>query len=74
MLLYNHFSKLNIVLFPQRCVKRTMGRAELKRAETTESWACYVCDPEPLMELRALHRLILSNLRSSEEEDANLSR
>ncbi|MPC98643.1 hypothetical protein E2C01_094021 [Portunus trituberculatus] len=51
-----------------------MGRAELKRAETTEGWACYVCDPTPLMEPRALHRLILSNLKSSEEEDANLSR
>ncbi|XP_063855287.1 transcriptional regulator ATRX-like isoform X1 [Scylla paramamosain] len=60
--------------FCKRCVKRIMGRAELKRAETTEGWACYVCDPTPLMEPRALHRLILSNLRNSEEEDANLSR
>ncbi|KAG0709965.1 Transcriptional regulator ATRX [Chionoecetes opilio] len=60
--------------FCKRCVKRTMGRAELKSAESTEGWACYVCNHEPMMELRALHRHILSNLKNSEEEDANLSR
>ncbi|XP_050718852.1 transcriptional regulator ATRX-like isoform X2 [Eriocheir sinensis] len=60
--------------FCKRCVKRTMGRAELKHVESTEGWACYVCDPAPLMELRALHRAILDNLRNSEEEDAALSR
>ncbi|XP_045601875.2 transcriptional regulator ATRX [Procambarus clarkii] len=60
--------------FCKRCVKRTMGRSELKNAETTENWACYVCDPSPMMELRALHRTILSNLKNSEEQDANLSR
>lgn len=60
--------------FCKRCVKRTMGRSELKNAESTDNWACYVCDPSPMMELRALHRTILSNLKTSEKQDANLSR
>ncbi|KAG7158746.1 Transcriptional regulator ATRX-like 2, partial [Homarus americanus] len=62
------------VFICKRCVKRTMGRSELKKVESTENWACYVCDPSPMTELRALHRTILSNLTKSEEDDANMSR
>ncbi|KAK4305277.1 hypothetical protein Pmani_022836 [Petrolisthes manimaculis] len=60
--------------FCKRCVKRTLGRSELKTAENKKNWACYVCDPTPMMELRALHRAILDNLKVSEEEDDSLSR
>lgn len=58
----------------KRCIKRTMGRSELKNAETAENWACYVCDKTSMTELRALHRAILSNLEESEVQDDNLSR
>ncbi|XP_063586682.1 transcriptional regulator ATRX-like isoform X3 [Penaeus indicus] len=60
--------------FCKRCIKRTMGRSELKNAETAENWACYVCDKTSMTELRALHRAILSNLEESEVQDDNLSR
>ncbi|XP_071550743.1 uncharacterized protein [Panulirus ornatus] len=60
--------------FCKRCVKRTLGRSELKKVESTENWACYVCDPSPMTELRALHRAILDNLDSSEKLDDSMTR
>lgn len=66
--------ELYLIFSLKRCIKRTMGRSELKNAETAENWACYVCDKTSMTELRALHRAILSNLEESEVQDDNLSR
>ncbi|XP_068228136.1 LOW QUALITY PROTEIN: transcriptional regulator ATRX-like [Palaemon carinicauda] len=60
--------------FCKRCIKRVMGRTELRNAEKAKNWACYVCNKEPMMELRALHRAILQNLKDEEVKKSNLSR
>ncbi|XP_066952391.1 transcriptional regulator ATRX-like isoform X3 [Macrobrachium rosenbergii] len=60
--------------FCKRCIKRVIGRTELKDAEKAKNWACYVCNRAPLMEVRALHRAVLQNLKEEEAKKSNLSR
>ncbi|KAK7085508.1 hypothetical protein SK128_019955, partial [Halocaridina rubra] len=60
--------------FCKRCIKRVLGRSELKNAEKAKKWSCYICDPAPMTEIRAQHRLILSNLHEEEKKKDNMSR
>ncbi|XP_064114621.1 LOW QUALITY PROTEIN: transcriptional regulator ATRX-like [Macrobrachium nipponense] len=61
--------------FCKRCIKRVwVGQNSKENAEKSKHWACYVCNKLPLMEVRALHRAVLQNLKDEEEKKSNLSR
>ncbi|XP_074134789.1 transcriptional regulator ATRX-like [Sminthopsis crassicaudata] len=49
--------------FCTKCIRRNLGEKELSRVmDKNTKWSCYICQPEPLMDLVAICDCIFENL------------
>ncbi|XP_074133041.1 transcriptional regulator ATRX-like isoform X2 [Sminthopsis crassicaudata] len=50
-------------LFCTKCIRRNLGENEMTKAvDKNTKWSCYICQPEPLMDLVAVCDCIFENL------------
>ncbi|XP_076468089.1 uncharacterized protein LOC143298937 isoform X2 [Babylonia areolata] len=50
--------------FCKSCIMRNFGRAAFTTVTESETWDCYICNPEPLVELRKHTRHVFATIKA----------